>query len=236
MNSFGTLLTALLHYFAVLAPLVPVAIIFYKRLYNQPPFNLLSGLCGLYAISNLLEAIAMQSDSPAGNAFNCTICSLLELVLGILLLRSLMTQTRWSSVFLYVLVSYASILLTYIVLKGMPGIATPLHGLGKLLLLVLALICIAMQMRDASVYLMRQPAFWIACGTAIYLSIYFLLWAVSTFGFYQSAQGQRDFMIFSKILQLVQYAFFVLAAWVAVALPPTQKQVKLAKAWHGSPL
>jgi hypothetical protein len=199
-------------------PLLPVILLFVRKIQVKEQLNFLMIVCLLNFIGGLIREEALldaQKQSIVNNLF-----SLLELIAITQLFKPVL-NARTKNLFNIFLISFLSVLLTYFSIKGWAVSSIGLDTLQNGIIIGVVLLSLPPLVRSIALYIFEFPLFWIAAGTLFYFLIFILLEWVD--GRYLSPSGSPDTekMIFLAIAAFIRYLLYSLAILFCRPFRPT---------------
>jgi len=189
-------------------PLVPVILIFLRRIYLKESFNLLMIICLL----GFLEGFIRSSQSlNTGNQY--IVHYIFSLLLFLLFIRLFIAHLKASlryplNIFLS---AFLSSIITYGSVKGWGVHPFPVDVLLSCTLSVIILLGLPDIVQDDQLQVFRSPLFWIAGGTLFYLLLFLLLeWiGPGCLSFIPPLNPEK--ILFLSMAEMVRYLLYTVA-------------------------
>lgn len=193
---------------AAFLPLLPVILIFLRKIYLKEQLNFLMIVCLLNFIEGLISRIPLLTSERQPIINN--LFSLLELIaLTQLFKPTLSSGTR--NIFNIFLISFLSVILTYFSLKGWGISSIELDTLQSCIIIGVILLSLPSLIRGTDLHIFESPLFWIAGGTLFYFLIFILLQWVGDSYLSISRSPDIEKMIFLAIAGFIRYSLYTLA-------------------------
>ena len=199
-------------YFLIVAtflPLVPVILVFVRRIYGKEPLNSLMLICLLGFLEGFIGA------APSLNLENQSIVhDIFSLLLFGLFVRLFKTHLKGPlkyrlNIFL---TAFLSSLITYGLIKGWGPGNFPLDALLNIVLTGILLLSLPSIVKAGHWLVFRSPLFWIALGTLFYLLLFLLLeWAVPPCCRPLVASLNPDKMLLLSMADIIRYLIYTVA-------------------------
>jgi hypothetical protein len=189
-------------------PLVPVILVFLRRIYLKEPFHFLMIICLLGFLDGLIRV------SPSLNIDNQYIVhyafSLLLFLLFVQLFKPYLgTSLKYLlSIFL---AAFLSAIITYGTVKGWGVRPFPIDILLSCALSAIILLALPSIVQAGQLQVFRSPLFWIAGGTLFYLLLFLLLEWIGPCCLPFTPPLDQEKMLFLSIADLVRYLLYVVA-------------------------
>jgi hypothetical protein len=193
----------------IFPPLLPVIIIFFRRIYQNEALNFLMILCLLNFIKNILlfiPGLIIVNQITIINIF-----SLPELVILILIFRSLFFG-KIKNILTIFLVAFLSSVITYYLLNGIIQKREAMEVLQELVILIVSVIGLFELINNNDIHIFKLPLSWIAAGTIFYFSISVLIKILNTSSTQVNYVANADTQIILNIAGFARYIFYLLAA------------------------
>jgi hypothetical protein len=153
-------------------PLLPVILIFLRKVYVKEQLTFLMIVCLLNFIGSLIREESLLDPSKQSIVNN--LFSLLELIAITQLFKPAL-NARTKDLFSIFMISSLSVLLTYFSLKGWATSSIGLDTLQNGIIVGVILLSLPPLVRSIALRIFEFPLFWIAAGTLFYFSIFILL-------------------------------------------------------------
>jgi hypothetical protein len=153
-------------------PLLPVVLIFLRKLYVKEQLTFLMIVCLLNFIGGLIREEALL-DPPKQSIIN-NLFALLELIAITQLFKPAL-NARTKGLFNIFMISSLSVLLTYFSLKGWAISSIGLDTLQNGIIVGVILLSLPPLVKSIALHIFEFPLFWIAAGTLFYFFIFILL-------------------------------------------------------------
>jgi len=151
---------------ALLLPLIPAFIIFFRRAFDQESLNYLVILCLLLFIEQVVLRIPQFSSIDPAKvqpAFR-----LGEFIVLFWLYRSTMQHNWLKELLSYFLVGFASVVITIFVNRGIDAYAVNIDMAESITLVFLSILVLLQLIRIQYIFIFQNPLFWIAGGSLSY--------------------------------------------------------------------
>ena len=193
----------------IFLPLLPVIMIFLRKIYSNDVLNFLMILCLLNFIEGLIFSISHTLNINEVSIQN--IFSLPELIILIQIFKS--TIPRKSREVLYILlIAFISAVITYYFIKGTGERRAELSDVQDGIIIVITIAGLLNLVRNNYLHIFKSPLFWIAAGTLFYFIIAVLLEVVDKCCLQPGQLPGGDNMILLNIASIVRYLFYTLAS------------------------
>jgi len=204
IDSFSTII--------VFLPLLPVAIVLTRKIFNDDLLNALVILCLLHFIQYFSQQLLNLSDMALyslGHLF-----SFLETVVYILIFRPFFTG-KSRELLNFFIIALLSSLITYYLLNGTDHRRALLMGLQYGFILALIGFCLPRLVQDDDLQIFKSAFFWIAAGTMFYLVVVILVELADHLGgsIHRKVSNAADKAILLDIANVIRYLFYIMAAW-----------------------
>jgi hypothetical protein len=153
-------------------PLLPVILIFLRKIYKREQLNFLMIVCLLNFTGGMIKATAVLS--PEKQPIVNNLFSLLELISLTQLFRPAL-RGRAKDLFNIFLISFLSVILTYFSVKGWGISSIGFDTLQSLIIIGVILLCLPWLVKSTALHIFETPLFWIAMGTLFYFLIFILM-------------------------------------------------------------
>jgi hypothetical protein len=204
--------------FLVYLPLLPVFLIYWKKLYRRDSLNFLMVICLL----QFIQRICLQIEAiPASNipAYN-NIFSLLITLLYFFIFSKAFDGRSKEFLQLFSVAFFSSII-TYSLVKSMKEVNQTTRIAEYIFTVALIVYCLATLIYYDNLRTMQMPIFWIACGTLFYILIHtvteFADRIFQTVDRRDAAGTGIEKILILDIADLVRYIFYTIAVWVSMA-------------------
>jgi hypothetical protein len=194
----------------MLLSLLPVCILFVRKVADSAVLNVLKVLC-LFVICQYLALFFIQPGLPHLSI----VFKLVEFTLVYYLFNLLMTSGQGKDIMKMVLVSFLSVTITIYALKGLTAYTDVLTIIQAGILTVLAIVILLQLINNRHIVLASEPAFWIAGGLLCYNGMVVLMEAIAGSNADLSQQIQQEKSIIITLADLLRMVFFIVAASVA---------------------
>jgi len=196
-------------------PLLPVLLIFFKKLYLKEPLNFLLILCLLDFVAGLIRQSAIL------NAGHQSVVNNVFFILEWILLSQLFKATlsgkirEQLNIFLIIVLS---ILFTFYSLRGWDFNSPLLNTLQGCLILAVVFLSLPPLVRNSGLHVFGSPLLWIAGGCLFYYPIFILLEWLGT-GWLPLCQCPAD-MEKLAMLSIAGFVRYVLYTMAVLFYPP----------------
>lgn len=220
MLKTGNLFIDLFSQAIIFIPLFPVIIIFLRSVYQKDLLTYLLILCILNFIGNLLPRITKTTHLFTVSAQH--LFSLLELVLLVQIFKSVLHQKLKGLIEVF-LIAFVSSVTTYYLLKGVDQDGLEWGIVQDSLILLVGIAAVGQGLSNNSLYVLRQPLFWITVGTLFYFAVSFVVGLADSCCSTKDSSMIQDKTILLDIALVVRYAFYCMAA-LAYQHPPRDRE------------
>ncbi|WP_205514237.1 hypothetical protein [Longitalea arenae] len=194
----------------MLLSLLPVCILFVRKVAINTLLNVLSVLC----LSVFLHYLSFYFIQPRNVALQ-TGFALAAFTLSFYLFRLMMRSSAAKDIMNMLLVSFLSVVITIYALKGIPAYTSTLTIVQAALLTVLALAVLFQLISDRQIALVDEPAFWIAGGLLSYYGMVLFMEAIAGNRSTGSQQVQLEKDLIITVADILRMVFFIVAACMA---------------------
>jgi hypothetical protein len=194
----------------MLLSLLPVCILFVRKVADSAILNVLKILC-LLVILQYLTLYFIQPSSPVLQ----TGFKLAEFTLSFYLFKLMMTSSQGKDIMNMFLVSFLSVVVTIYSLRGIMAFPRTMIIIQAAVLTLLAFIVLFQLISNRHIVLVNEPAFWIAGGLLCYFGMVVFIEAIAgnQSDLPQQIQQEKDLIItFADMLRMI---IFSVAAGVA---------------------
>jgi hypothetical protein len=195
---------------ALLLPLIPVFIIFFRRIITQESLNHLMILCLFLFIEQLvLQIPQFASIDPklANPAFR-----LGEFVILLWLFRSALQQKWLRELLSYFLVGFMCIVITIFLNRGLTAYSRNIDMVEDLVLVILSILVLLQLIRNQYMFVFQSPLFWIAGGTLCFYMMAFLIEVMAGNGLFTGEERETEKLILISGFSIVRSIFYIIAA------------------------
>jgi hypothetical protein len=194
----------------MLLSLLPVCILFVRKVAVTPILNVLRILC-LFVFLQYLSLFFIQP----GLASLQTGFRLVTFTLAFYLFKLMMPSQAGKDIMNMFLVSFLSVVITIYALKGITAYAGIIAIIEAALLTVLALVVIFQLIGNRHIVLANEPAFWIAGGLLCYFGMVVFMEAIAGSHSDLSQQIQQDKDLIITVADMLRMIIFVIAVSVS---------------------
>jgi hypothetical protein len=195
----------------IFLPLLPVILIFFRRIYDFEALNFLMIFCLLNFLKGVLLLIPGQLTINRNITYN--IFALAELVILLLVLRTLL-KGKLRNIFSSFMVVFLSSLLTFYFLKGIAPKREYLEEIQEGIILLFSLLGLFELIEEDNLKIFQSPLLWIIMGTIFYFSISLLVRSIDSL----SASARQSSRVANELIldiaSLARYIFYLLAGWL----------------------
>jgi hypothetical protein len=194
----------------MLLSLLPVCILFVRKVASTPLLNVLRILC-LFVFLQYLTVIFIQP----GLAVLQTGFALAAFTVSFYLFRSMITSSSGKDIMNMLLISFLSVVITIYALKGVTAYAGILTIIQAAILTILALLVLFQIISNRQITLVDEPGFWMAGGLLSYYGMVVFMEAIAgnRSNLSQQIQQQKDLII--TVADILRMVFFIVAASMA---------------------
>lgn len=192
----------------IFLPLVPVILIFFKRVYHNDALNFLMILCLLNFIKNILlfiPGLIVINENIIDNIF-----ALPELIILILIFRLLFTG-KIKNIITVFLIAFLSSMLTYYLLNGITQKKEAMEIIQELVILIISIIGLFELISNNDMNVFKNPLSWIAIGTTFYFFVSVLTRMLNA-SLQINNSVNTDTQIILSVACVARYIFYTLAA------------------------
>jgi hypothetical protein len=191
----------------MLMALLPVCILFIRKVPPRAVLSVMSILC-LFVFLRHLTLTFLQPGSP----FISTGFKLAEFTLAFYLLKIMMISGRGKDLMNMILVSFLSVIITIYSLKGIAAYTKAITVIQAVMITVAALIILLQSISSRRMTLIDEPVFWLTGGLLCHYGMELFMEAItaSNSGLSQQIQQQKDLVLMGT--EIIQLAFFSVAA------------------------
>jgi len=194
----------------MLLSLLPVCILFVRKVAIPPLLNVLRILC-LFVFFQYLTIYFLQPGLPAVKPG----LKLAEFTLTFYLFKLIIPSNQGKDVMNMFLVSFLSVVITIYSLKGVTAYNEPITIIQAALLTLVALIVLFQLISNRHTVLVNEPAFWVAGGLLSYFGMVVFMEAIAgnQSNLSQEIQQEKDLMI--TVADILRMILFSVAAGIA---------------------
>jgi hypothetical protein len=193
----------------MLLSLLPVCILFVRKVSITTALNTLRGLCFFVFLQHLTLTFIQPGSVIIQTGFK-----LAAFVLVFYLLKLIMISNRGKDIMNMFLVSFLSIVVTIYSIEGIMAFSGVINVLQAGILILLAFIALFQLIGNRQIELVNEPAFWIAGGLVCnYGMVLFMEVLAYDSGLPQQIQHEKSLVLL--IADAVRFVFFSVAAAVA---------------------
>jgi hypothetical protein len=189
-------------------PLVPLILVFVRRIYTREPMNFLLTICLLSFLEGFIRGTSSLNAENQSTVH--VIFSLLLFLLFIQLFKACLEVRLqyWLNVFL---AAFLSFVITYGSIKGWGPGHFPLDVVLSVLLAILILLSLPSIVQAGRWQVFRSPLFWIAGGTLFYLLLFLLLEWTDPCCWPLIPPPDPDKILFLSLSDLIRYLLYIVA-------------------------
>ncbi|PWT74778.1 MAG: hypothetical protein C5B59_10430 [Bacteroidetes bacterium] len=191
------------------APLLPVFVILFRRIFHEDIFNYLTTVCLLDFIRRLTIRISQPNLTkliPLIHVF-----SLMEFIFLVLAFRTILRKGSREMVNVLA-IALISAVITHDIIKGIGQNSYWLDLLQHAFIVILAGYCLVRSVKKENLQILYSALFWISTGTLFYFSTILLVEMLSgCFASWRSSSF-RDSELLLDFASLARYFFYLLAA------------------------
>jgi len=195
---------------ALLLPLIPAFIIFFRRAFEQELLIYLVILCLLLFIEQLifhipqLSAIGPEKVQPAFR--------LGEFVVLFWLYRSTLQNDWLKELLSYLLVGFASVVITIFAIRGIDAYAVNIDMAESIVMVLLSILVLFQLIRIQYIFIFQGPLFWIAGGSLCFYLMAILIEFMSgnTLLIGQDKGSGKEALLLG--FSIVRLIFYIIAA------------------------
>jgi hypothetical protein len=194
----------------IFLPLLPVILVFFRRIYHFEALNFLMILCLLNFLKGILllipDLVIIHRNTIS------TIFALAELVILLLVFRTLFSG-RLRYLLTFFMIAFLSSLLTFYFLKGITIKREYLEEIQEGVILIFSLLGLFEMVDKEDLLIFQSPLLWITIGTIFYFSISLLIRPVESLSVSgrQPSGAANQFLL--DIALSARYLFYLLAGW-----------------------
>jgi hypothetical protein len=194
----------------MLLSLLPVYILFVRKVAITPTLNVLRAVC-LFVFLQYLTLYFLQPGLPALQ----TGFRLAEFTLVFYLFKLMMTSSQAKDLMNMMLVSFLSIVITIFSLKGITAYAGIITIIEASVLTFLAFVVLFQLISNKQIAMPNEPGFWIAGGMLCFFGMVVFMEAIagSQSGLSQQIQQEKGFIV--TVADILRMVFFIVAASIA---------------------
>jgi hypothetical protein len=197
----------------ILLPLVPVFIIFIRKVYHLETLNFLIAVCLLTFLQNLL--LILPTGLHLDPASLRAVFSLFDFACLILLFRTTFHKTMLREGLSVLAFSILSMAITLYTIRGTEKIFWPISILIAFILIGIILISLFRLIMSNTIYIFNSPLFWIGGGTLCFYGMYILTEAVTVYRWDVSKNLEEQKAGLLSFTAIIRFTAYVVAAWVA---------------------
>jgi hypothetical protein len=210
MPQTGNLFTDTFTEVCIFLPLLPVIIIFFKKIYHNEALNFLMILCLLNFIKGILlliPGLIIISQVIINNIF-----ALPELIILAFIFRVLFSG-KIKNILTVFFVAFLSSVITYYLLNGINQKREAMELVQELVILGISISGLLELIGNNDIHVFKLPLSWIAIGTIFYFSISILVTILNTPEPEFNRHINGDTQIILDIAGFARYLFYMLAGW-----------------------
>lgn len=194
----------------MLLALLPVCILFIRKVPARPVFNVLSILCLLVFLRHCTLTFVQPGSRPIFTGFQ-----LAEFALAFYLLKLMMVSDRGRDLVNMLLVSIISVIITIYALKGITAYTKTITIIQAIALTAAAFIILLQSIGQRQFTWGDEPVFWIAGGLLCHYGMVLFMEIITAYdsGLSQQIQQQKNLVLMGT--EIIQFAFFSVAAILA---------------------
>jgi hypothetical protein len=194
----------------MLLSLLPVCILFVRKVAAPPLLNVLKILC-LFVFFQYLTLYFLQPGLPAVKPG----LKLAEFTLTFYLFKLMIPSNQGKDLMNMFLVSFLSIIITIYTLKGVTAYNGTITIIQAALLTLVALIVLFQLISNRHTVLVNEPAFWVAGGLLSYFGMVVFMEAIAGSQGDLSQQIQQEKDIIITVADILRMILFSVAAGIA---------------------
>ena len=201
--------------FLVFLPLLPVFLIFWKKLYQRESLNFLMVICLLQFIQRLclqIGAIPLANVAAFNNLF-----ALVYTLLFFFIFRAALTG-RGRELLNFFSIAFFSSIITYYLVREINEEKNIIRIAEYAFISMLIMYSLASLIYFDNLRTLQLPLFWIACGTLFFILIHSLTEFADRILNHVSMNAAKgtEKIIIQNIADLVRYIFYAIAVWVSM--------------------
>src|SRR4030095_7170209 len=195
---------------ALLLPLIPAFIIFFRRAFDQESLNYLVILCLLLFIEQVVLRIPQFSaidPNKVQPAFR-----LGEFVVLFWLYRSTLQHNWIKELLSYFLVGFASVVITIFVNRGIDAYAVNIDMAESIVLVLLSILVLFQLIRIQYLFIFQSPLFWIAGGSLCFylMAVIIEFMSGNAMFIWQDKESGKEVLLLG--FSIVRLIFYIIAA------------------------
>lgn len=193
---------------ALLLPLIPAFIIFFRRAFDQESLNYLAILCLLLFIDQLIfhiPQIASIGAEKVQPAFR-----LGEFVVLFWLYRSTMQKNWLRELLSYFLVGFASVVITIFANRGIDAFRTNLDMAESVVMVLLSILVLLQLIRIQYIFIFQSSLFWIAGGSLCFYLMSLIIEIMSRNSMFIRQEQESEILLLG--FSIVRLIFYIIAA------------------------
>jgi hypothetical protein len=211
LNSGGFLITVFLPW-VMFAPVLPLSIILFRRIFYNPPAIALVLFCVVTLLMNGFLFIIRDYKELQGTFLN--ISTLLEFIFSALILRTCTTHKILKYAMVVAVMVYVSVLLTFDIASGFSQHRAFTGSVGYALLFIFSLLVLLSQQQNLSRHLIDLPVFWFAAGIFFQSGLVSFLLLLNHDVQANQLAASSDFGVLFIIIVIIKFIFFSAGALV----------------------
>ena len=206
MHKTGVDILQLFSLLAMILPVIPLFIIFYKKLYTLPSIQLLTASLLFWLASAILlfasnDAAQQQLIREIARGCDCTLL--------LLIYRVTATNKRVADTFNFLVISSVSIILAIYVTTGVERYTHIIKFVQSLLMIGATLLAFSQLVARRDILLFESTLFWIGAATFF---TYSMLLLIDQIGSSNIQRVTEDKLILAYLVLFVKYLFYVITA------------------------
>jgi hypothetical protein len=201
--------------FLVFLPLLPVFLIFWKKLYRVESLNFLMVICLL----QFIQRLCLQINAIPGTnipAFN-NLFALVYTLLFFFIFRAVFTGRTREQLNFFSIAFFSSII-TYYLVKAINEEKSIIRIAEYAFTSMLIMYSLASLIYFDNLRTLQLPLFWIACGTLFFILIHSLTEFADRILNHVSLNAEKgtEKIIIQNIADLIRYIFYAIGVWVSM--------------------
>ena len=195
---------------ALILPLVPVFIIFFRRAFLQESLTYLMILCIFLFIEQVIIRLPQFSSMDPGLVLPAF--RLGEFVILFLLFRAALQQSWFKELLTYFLISFASVVITIFVNKGLDAYHRNIDIAEGCIIVLLSILVLLQLIRNQYMFIFQSPLFWIAGGSLCFYLMSLLIEFMSGNGMFTGSEKENEKAILLLGFSVIRLIFYIIAA------------------------
>ncbi len=195
---------------ALILPLAPLFIIFFRKAFLHESLTYLMILCLFLFIEQLMIRLPQFSSTDPGlilPAFR-----LGEFAILFLLFRATLQHSLLKELLSYFLISFVSVVVTIFINKGLDAYHRNIDIAENFIIVLLSILVLLQLIRNQYMFIFQSPVFWIAGGSLCFYLMSLLIEFMTENGMFTGSEKENEKAILLLGFSIARLIFYIIAA------------------------